>query len=322
MAGWNEGTGGKMCPTERALVAAVCAEPYDDTPRLVYADWLDEQDPVTLRCGACLYASYLERCATCGSLPGVNPEDRTLVDTSRKQRAELIRLQHALPGIPLTTTIVREMTEFEFMQEMEKLDRGEQTEWENATIDTKTGKGTASKVGPNPDRVAAVARVAEIVAHAREREWFLPSGLHTMAVTAGPSVAPRPFDAIDATTRQYNTYSHGWDERVRLVIDRGFVGAVYCKMETWSGQLAPSMMYAPGGDLPDTAEPVTAVYFTDQTEAEVREMDVGLRSMWPSVRFGWFDTYGRTNPAGASGLIERPAAPIARTRRKRAGRGE
>jgi uncharacterized protein (TIGR02996 family) len=31
-----------MSPDERALLAAVCAAPADDTPRLVYADWLDD----------------------------------------------------------------------------------------------------------------------------------------------------------------------------------------------------------------------------------------------------------------------------------------
>ena len=30
--------------TESALLAAIWADPHDDTPRLVYADWLDEHD--------------------------------------------------------------------------------------------------------------------------------------------------------------------------------------------------------------------------------------------------------------------------------------
>ena len=30
--------------TEKALLAAIWNEPHDDTPRLVYADWLDEHD--------------------------------------------------------------------------------------------------------------------------------------------------------------------------------------------------------------------------------------------------------------------------------------
>jgi uncharacterized protein (TIGR02996 family) len=30
--------------TEQALLAAVWADPHDDLPRLVYADWLDETD--------------------------------------------------------------------------------------------------------------------------------------------------------------------------------------------------------------------------------------------------------------------------------------
>lgn len=33
-----------MDATEKALLRAVCAEPGDDTPRLVFADWLDEHD--------------------------------------------------------------------------------------------------------------------------------------------------------------------------------------------------------------------------------------------------------------------------------------
>jgi uncharacterized protein (TIGR02996 family) len=31
-----------MATTEQALLAAIWADPHDDTPRLVYADWLDE----------------------------------------------------------------------------------------------------------------------------------------------------------------------------------------------------------------------------------------------------------------------------------------
>lgn len=33
-----------MEPDERALLAAIRAHPHDDTPRLVYADWLDEHE--------------------------------------------------------------------------------------------------------------------------------------------------------------------------------------------------------------------------------------------------------------------------------------
>lgn len=57
---------------EGALLAAICAEPEEDTPRLAYADWLDEH---------------------AGSLPKAKRE-------SARLRAELIRVQCALFRMP------------------------------------------------------------------------------------------------------------------------------------------------------------------------------------------------------------------------------
>jgi uncharacterized protein (TIGR02996 family) len=305
-----------MCPTERALVAAVCAEPYDDTPRLVYADWLDEQDSPTVLCGRCSSGYRISDCPMCGYGPDTPPGNRTVLDVSRKRRAELIRLQHALPGLPPTMWQECKISAVDWEGGKYEKEKDEKTV-ERIDFDPVKFEYTVRFTNvTNPEIMATKLRIGEIVAHAREREWFLPPGCHTMAVTAETQSAPRPFDAIDATTRQYDTYSYSWHNRVRLVVDRGFVGGVYCEMETWTAQLAPSLYYVGTGELADTAQPVTRVYFTDQPVSQVREMDVGLRSMWPTVRFGWFDQY-----SGKDGLIERPAKVLRPIRKPPSGYG-
>lgn len=37
-----------------SLLDAIAEFPDDDTPRLVYADWLDEQEPVRMTCPKCV----------------------------------------------------------------------------------------------------------------------------------------------------------------------------------------------------------------------------------------------------------------------------
>jgi uncharacterized protein (TIGR02996 family) len=85
-----------------ALLAAICAEPKEDTPRLVYADWLDE-NAGTVPCPTCNRQ---------GRTPGRQPwvafsqcsacDGSTCVSDGRKERAEFIRVQVELARLPET----------------------------------------------------------------------------------------------------------------------------------------------------------------------------------------------------------------------------
>lgn len=89
-----------MTPEERAFLLAIAAEPGEDTPRLAYADWLDEQEPARAKCPKCkgegIYRGLQERphvpnfgwwkCEPCDGTG-------TTLDTSRRDRAEFIRSQ-------------------------------------------------------------------------------------------------------------------------------------------------------------------------------------------------------------------------------------
>lgn len=84
---------------ELALTAAILADPDDDTARLVYADWLQEQEPgMDVECPRCHGdgavavpppASAYMLSAMCGTCSGTG----TLPDTGRRDRAEFIRVQ-------------------------------------------------------------------------------------------------------------------------------------------------------------------------------------------------------------------------------------
>ena len=94
-----------MTPTEHALLAAILAAPDDDTPRLVYADWLEENAGM-MPCGRCEGRRYLGAPA-----PGLHgwigaPECDSChatgrVSDGRAERAEFIRLQIKLYRAPL-----------------------------------------------------------------------------------------------------------------------------------------------------------------------------------------------------------------------------
>jgi uncharacterized protein (TIGR02996 family) len=83
------------CDTEAALLRAILLDPADDTPRLVYADWLEE----TAEQAEC------PTCDGCGEVDG-GPHDRDgpcpnctgsgRVSDGRRERAEFI-------GYPETT---------------------------------------------------------------------------------------------------------------------------------------------------------------------------------------------------------------------------
>ncbi len=80
--------------TERALLAAIIAHPDDDTPRLVYADFLDEQDDTRKTCPNCKGRVFIPGndhfsgmdCLVCVGTG-------TVVDTANRDRADFIRVQ-------------------------------------------------------------------------------------------------------------------------------------------------------------------------------------------------------------------------------------
>jgi uncharacterized protein (TIGR02996 family) len=90
---------------ERALLAAICADPADDTPRLAYADFLEEQarENPTNPCPRChlgwkkgfgtVFAEVCDACEGSGTVP----------DTSLADRAEFIRVQVELARLPPET---------------------------------------------------------------------------------------------------------------------------------------------------------------------------------------------------------------------------
>lgn len=86
---------------EAALLRAICAVPDEDTPRLAYADWLDEQDQLPDRaCPKCKGRKWTpiemtKKKVTCNTCFNVATQraSGTVHDTSRADRAELIRVQ-------------------------------------------------------------------------------------------------------------------------------------------------------------------------------------------------------------------------------------
>lgn len=89
---------------EAGLLTAIEEHPDDDTPRLEFADYLDGLDTLRVECPQCDgdgeeatsdkhgYMDYAMQCRSCG---GVG----TIIDTSNRDRAELIRVQCELSGI-------------------------------------------------------------------------------------------------------------------------------------------------------------------------------------------------------------------------------
>lgn len=98
--------------TEReAFIAAIAADPDDDTPRLVLADWLDEQPVERVTCPKCKGKGETrgdglilsgKPCLACGGL-ALTPHshrkgDGTVLDTSNRDLAEFVRVQCELAG--------------------------------------------------------------------------------------------------------------------------------------------------------------------------------------------------------------------------------
>ena len=84
-----------------AFLAAVCAAPDDDTPRLVYADWLEEHAERVECCRGCRFVALAgQHCVYDQSGDGswswnlcVGCRGTGLVSDGRAERAELIRVQ-------------------------------------------------------------------------------------------------------------------------------------------------------------------------------------------------------------------------------------
>ena len=74
-----------------ALLAAILASPAEDTPRLVYADYLDELPSVAVHCPTC-FRSELYWNSPCPTCNGTG----TVFDTSNADRAALIRTQYEI----------------------------------------------------------------------------------------------------------------------------------------------------------------------------------------------------------------------------------
>jgi uncharacterized protein (TIGR02996 family) len=74
-----------MTSDGEALFRAICAQPWDDTPRLAYADWLDEN-------GRPERAEFIRVQIELARLPEDDRDDSALARRSRELEAELYRL--------------------------------------------------------------------------------------------------------------------------------------------------------------------------------------------------------------------------------------
>lgn len=91
-----------------ALLAAVRDRPEDDTPRLVYADWLDDHATASGQCGACDGHGLIDdvgrgssegtTCEACRGFGGWK-------GNGYRERAEFIRVQVELARTPATVPV-------------------------------------------------------------------------------------------------------------------------------------------------------------------------------------------------------------------------
>ncbi len=91
--------------TDVEILSMIEESPDDDLPRLLYADWLDEQESVRVECRKCIhtpgsidagYPGDLEECRTCHGTG-------TTIDTTNADRAELLRVQVELARLQCET---------------------------------------------------------------------------------------------------------------------------------------------------------------------------------------------------------------------------
>jgi uncharacterized protein (TIGR02996 family) len=107
--------------TESLLLEAIRRNPDDDTPRLMWADYLDELDVTTVICSKCDGKGEVRYCDAAGDMDdepckscggnlqgGYNRGKGFIFDTSVCNRAELIRVQCELSRVgPCPATIYR-----------------------------------------------------------------------------------------------------------------------------------------------------------------------------------------------------------------------
>jgi uncharacterized protein (TIGR02996 family) len=89
-----------MSPMEQAFLADILEHPDDDTPRLVYADWLDEH-AAAVPCARCIDGLYLGDTSTdqpTDTIPCSRCSGTGRVPDGRAARAEFIRVQCELAG--------------------------------------------------------------------------------------------------------------------------------------------------------------------------------------------------------------------------------
>lgn len=109
MAGDLRGVGceweGVAVTAEAALLHAIRLHPAEDTPRLIYADWLDENAEPGNSCGRCrgrgeTVAHWQSTSDTWGSVDRCCDCDGTgRVSDGRRERAEFIRIQIRIAGL-------------------------------------------------------------------------------------------------------------------------------------------------------------------------------------------------------------------------------
>lgn len=147
--------------TREQLYAAIVAEPGDDTLRLAYADFLDEQEnPSRVKCKRCggkgegnwwggvgpgKYA--VSECFVChgtGCIP----------DTSDRDRAEFIRLQVAIDGVPLRRSPEMPYVEWERLKKRADELLATHFEWKDCPCQECGGKGWVRNLR-NPSGVAS-----------------------------------------------------------------------------------------------------------------------------------------------------------------------
>ncbi len=188
-------------PDGAALLRAVCESPFDDTPRLVYADWLEENggEVPCKQCGGqgwqYIFPEHDAPTVACPDCHGTGT-----VSDGRRERAELIRVQVELanPTKPC---------------------RGCQSTRMVVGCDPATGRITDD--APCPQCVGRLSLREQAMLRRYGEEWS-----EGICGTTGWDWWPHTF----ASATQWSTGDGpSWS------FARGFVGQVKCKLSDWYG---------------------------------------------------------------------------------------
>lgn len=237
--------------TERALLAEILAHPDDDTPRLVYADYLDERDTVSVPCPKCVKGwtvipyredgdgdvsgggfGYCPACHGTGSAP----------DTANADRAEFIRVQCELARTP--ETVYRNIYAPQTMH---------LPVWERIAI--------GQRHDPNPRHVELLARESALLDANREK-WLRvdcpkcdAGGIRTMRDSAGELRATLRCQWCDGTGDigglvGLMSGADGSNWTNATVFRRGFPDAVQgCRLQDVMSQVACPVCSKSGVDV-------------------------------------------------------------------------